>query len=148
MNVDVQYAVHSPALPSVEQFRKWASAAALETDDCEVVVRLVDQEESAELNMTYRGKRGPTNVLSFPFEPPPGVDLVRTILGDVVICAPVVSHEAKSQGKPENDHWAHMVVHAMLHLQGFDHEHERAATQMEALEAQIMHRLGYGNPYG
>ncbi|MGI9305346.1 MAG: rRNA maturation RNase YbeY, partial [Gammaproteobacteria bacterium] len=132
MNVDVQYAVHTPALPSAEQFRSWANAAALESDDCEVVVRVVDEDESAELNMTYRGKSGPTNVLSFPFEPPPGVDLVRTILGDVVICAPVVSREAELQGKPENDHWAHMMVHAMLHLQGFDHARERDAVRMEA----------------
>ncbi|HSJ47688.1 MAG TPA: rRNA maturation RNase YbeY [Gammaproteobacteria bacterium] len=122
--------------------------AALETENhgVELVIRLVDEAESAELNEAYRGKTGPTNVLSFPFDMPPEVEETR-LLGDLVICAPVVRREAAEQGKTEPAHWAHLVVHGTLHLQGYDHQSEAGAAEMEGLERQILARLGYPDPY-
>ena len=101
--------------------------------------------ESAELNQHYRGKPGPTNVLSFPFEAPPGVE--TEILGDLVVCAPVVEREALEQGKTLQSHWAHMVVHGVLHLQDYDHIEENEAVIMESEEITIMNRLGFSSPY-
>jgi probable rRNA maturation factor len=125
---------------------RWARAAWRDpAQDAEVVVRITDEAESRRLNHDYRGKDRPTNVLSFPFEPVPEVDLEH--LGDLVICAPVVAREATEQGKPAEAHWAHMVVHGMLHLQGYDHETEADADEMEALETDILVGLGYPAPY-
>ena len=145
MEIEVQYESASPGLPDEARIREWASAALLEPRDCTLVVRVVDETESAELNAGYRGKPGPTNVLSFPFEAPPGIDVDH--LGDLVICAPVVAREAGEQGKPAEAHWAHMLVHGMLHLQGYDHLQDAEAAEMEALETEILARLGYPNPY-
>ena len=97
------------------------------------------------LNQRYRGKDGATNVLSFPYAPLPGVN--SALMGDVVICAPVVEVEAREQGKRPEVHWAHMVVHGMLHLQGFDHETEHQAIKMERVETDILTGLGYPDPY-
>jgi probable rRNA maturation factor len=108
-------------------------------------VRIVDEQESAELNEQYRHKQGPTNVLSFPFECPPGVEL--NLLGDLVICAPVVQREAQQQQKQELAHWAHMVVHGTLHLLGYDHLQQDEAEAMENREIRIMEDLGYSDPY-
>lgn len=113
--------------------------------EAEVTVRIVDEAESNELNLTYRGKDKPTNVLSFPFEAPPGLEL--PLLGDLVICRQVVEHEAAEQGKPLMAHWAHMVVHGSLHLLGYDHIEDDEAEEMEALERDIMQELGFADPY-
>lgn len=101
--------------------------------------------ESHSLNLTYRGKDKPTNVLSFPFEVPPGMEM--SLLGDLVICRQVVEKEAQEQGKPLEAHWAHMVVHGSLHLLGYDHIEDDEAEEMEALETEIMLALGYEDPY-
>lgn len=132
--------------PDVADFQRWLDAAlAGRTQDAEVVVRLVDAAESAELNGRYRGKTGPTNVLSFPFEAPPGMEL--DLLGDLVICAPVVAAEAVAQGKPALHHWAHITVHGILHLLGYDHVEDAEAERMEALEIHILQQLDIANPY-
>jgi probable rRNA maturation factor len=145
LEVEVQYACDAPNLPGRAQFERWAQTAWRGVRDAELVIRIVDVDESAELNRRYRCRSSPTNVLSFPFEPPPQVQ--SPLLGDLVICAPVIAREACAQAKPELSHWAHMIVHGMLHLQGFAHEAEHDAQRMESLEIEIMARLGYPNPY-
>lgn len=145
--LDVQQALEAADLPAPEQLLHWVEAALeKENHGVELVIRLVDEAESAELNEAYRGKTGPTNVLSFPFDMPPEVEETR-LLGDLVICAPVVRREAAEQGKTEPAHWAHLVVHGTLHLQGYDHQTEAGAAEMEGLERQILARLGYPDPY-
>lgn len=131
-------------LPPEADFQRWAEAVIPEAE-LEVCIRVVDVAESAELNQTYRHKPGPTNVLSFPCEVPPGVP--NPLLGDLVICAPVVEREAREQGKTAEAHWAHLVVHGLLHLRGYDHGEEEDAERMESLEVDILSRLGYPNPY-
>jgi len=144
--VEVQLATRGESLPARTQLMRWARAAWRDAaQDAEVVVRVTGEAESRRLNRDYRGKDRPTNVLSFPFEPVAGIDLEH--LGDLVICAPVVAREAVEQGKPAEAHWAHMVVHGMLHLQGFDHETDADAAEMEALETEILAGLGYPAPY-
>jgi probable rRNA maturation factor len=143
MLVDLDVACEE-VIPEFTSFERWASAAC-DKADAELSVRIVGLEESAELNETYRKKEGPTNVLSFPCEVPAGVPC--DLLGDLVICAPVVEREAREQGKLAEAHWAHMVVHGVLHLQGYDHIETRDAERMEALEVEIMARLGFANPY-
>jgi probable rRNA maturation factor len=134
----VQRAVSPRGLPSASSLRSFARAA-LPARHGELTIRIVGAGESRELNRGYRGKDKPTNVLSFHGEKP--------VLGDLVICAPVVASEAREQGKAARAHWAHMVVHGCLHLQGFDHEHEPEASRMEAREASILKRLGFPDPY-
>ena len=114
-------------------------------EQVEVSVRLVDQNEMAQLNETYRGIKGTTNVLSFPANLP--VELDIPLLGDIVICAPVVGAEAVQQGKTEKAHWAHLTVHGALHLLGYDHIQEEDAKIMEALESTILMDLNYACPY-
>ena len=146
LRVDVQLATDGPALPTEKQLIEWARAAWRGgSGDAEVVVRAVDEVEGRRLNHEFRGRDRATNVLSFPFEPLPGVDIDH--LGDLVICAPVVAREAAQQGKPAHAHWAHMVIHGMLHLQGHDHETDDQATIMEGLETEILGRLGFPAPY-
>lgn len=146
VDVDVQYAVTDAALPGETLLGAWVRAAlAGRADDVELTLRIVDRDEMSALNYDYRGKPGPTNVLSFPFEAPPGVEL--NLLGDIVICAAVVRDEARAQGKPELDHWAHLVVHGVLHLLGYDHIEEDEARVMEALETKILAGLGLPDPY-
>lgn len=150
LELELQVAVDCPGLPDEGAVHRWASAtfaAAGHGRDAELVVRLVNAAESESLNATYRGKQGPTNVLAFAFEPPPGVNGV-SLLGDVVICAPVVLAEAVTQHKPTEAHWAHMVVHGVLHLLGHDHGNDSDAGRMEALETRILQGLGYADPYG
>ena len=133
-------------LPDEADFQRWLDAAVLPfQEEAEVTVRLVDEAESNQLNLTYRGKDKPTNVLSFPFECPPGVEL--PLLGDLIICRQVVEREASEQNKPLLAHWAHMVVHGSLHLLGYDHIDDDEAEEMEALEVEFMQTLGYDNPY-
>ena len=142
--VEVQRAVEG-ALPTDDELLRWATAAWRGQGAAEIVIRLVNDDESQTLNSEYRGKDKPTNVLSFPFDVPPGVPCDH--LGDLVICAPVVQAEAEEQGKTPESHWAHMVVHGMLHLQGFDHMDEAEAGEMETIEKEILLRLGYPDPY-
>ncbi|MFZ4212095.1 rRNA maturation RNase YbeY [Pantoea endophytica] len=133
-------------LPAESDFQRWLEAAVTPFQpESEVTIRLVDEAESNELNLTYRGKDKPTNVLSFPFEAPPGIEL--PLLGDLIICRQVVEQEAAEQGKTAEAHWAHMVVHGTLHLLGYDHIEDEEAEEMEALETEIMLALGYPDPY-
>ena len=145
--VDLQVATENiEGLPTEEQIVQWATAAVQpEGDEIEMTVRIVDEAESHELNLTYRGKDRPTNVLSFPFECPDQVEL--PLLGDLVICRQVVEREAAEQEKPLMAHWAHMVVHGSLHLLGYDHIEDNEAEEMESLETQIMKGLGFDDPY-
>ncbi|WP_118803234.1 rRNA maturation RNase YbeY [Haemophilus haemolyticus] len=145
--VDLQIATENiEGLPTEEQIVQWATAAVQpEGDEVEMTVRIVDEAESHELNLTYRGKDRPTNVLSFPFECPDEVAL--PLLGDLVICRQVVEREAAEQEKPLMAHWAHMVVHGSLHLLGYDHIEDDEAEEMESLETQIMQGLGFDDPY-
>lgn len=147
LSVDVQIAARGEQLPSERQLSAWAHAAwrQVSDDDAEVVVRLTDEAESRQLNNEFRGQDKATNVLSFPFDPLPEIDLHH--VGDLVICAPVVEREAHEQGKQSEAHWAHMVVHGMLHLQGYDHENDDDAGVMEALETDILTGLGFPAPY-
>jgi len=145
VTVDFQR-VYQGSTPQPAQFQRWAEAALANLDeDCELSIRLVDEDESADLNSQYRGKQGPTNVLSFPFESP--VELSPRLLGDLVICAPVVEREAEEQTKVVADHWAHMVVHGCLHLLGYDHIEDDEAEEMEALEINILQAMNIANPY-
>lgn len=144
--VDVQYAIDAAGLPAEGDFSRWVETVLKERKvDGEVCIRIVDAEESQSLNAEYRGKDKPTNVLSFPFEVPPGIPV--TLLGDLVICAEVVATEADEQEKALFDHWAHMVVHGTLHLLGFDHINDDDAEEMEALERTLLARLNIADPY-
>jgi probable rRNA maturation factor len=143
--VDIQRVSDAEGLPADDLFTQWAQAAWLGDDDSEVTIRLVDADESAGLNGQYRNKTGPTNVLSFPFEAPAGITV--PLAGDLIICVPVVEKEAREQRKSPDQHWAHMVVHGMLHLQGYDHIEDDEAEVMEALEVRLLSRLGFSNPY-
>ncbi|MGL4251094.1 MAG: rRNA maturation RNase YbeY [Aeromonas sp.] len=147
VTLDLQLASASTdGLPSEAQLLGWLDGILLGfQQEAEVTVRIVDEAESNELNLTYRGKDKPTNVLSFPFEAPPGLEL--PLLGDLVICRQVVEREAQEQGKPLMAHWAHMVVHGTLHLLGYDHMEDDEAEEMEALERDIMQALGFADPY-
>jgi probable rRNA maturation factor len=148
LTLDLQVATECEHLPSEDDLFKWATLAVRDQDTpTEVTIRLVDEDESADLNETYRGKKGPTNVLSFEFELPPGVELPERPLGDLVICVPVVVREAQEQEKEVTAHWAHMVIHGMLHLQGYDHILDSDAEIMEHLETELMLKLGYNAPY-
>ena len=139
LSLTVQYAVDASGLPTRAQFRRWVRAAL--STDCSVTLRLVDEDEGRALNATYRGKDYATNVLTFPYEAGPPLE------GDIALCAAVVAAEARDQGKTDEAHWAHLVVHGMLHLQGHDHEVDAEARRMEALETQILGDLGYPAPY-
>lgn len=145
--IDLQIASENiENLPSEEQIQQWANAAVrAQKMEPEITVRIVDEAESHQLNLTYRGKDKPTNVLSFPFECPDEVEL--TLLGDLVICRQVVEQEACEQDKPLMAHWAHMVVHGCLHLLGYDHIEDAEAEEMESLETEIMLGLGFEDPY-
>ncbi len=144
--VSVEDASAAPGVPSEAEFGRWAGAAlAAAGREGELAIRVVGEAEGAELNQTYRNKPGPTNVLSFPAELPPGVPVA--VLGDLVICAPVVAREALEQGKAPAAHWAHMTVHGCLHLLGYDHMEDVQARDMEALETRILADLGFPDPY-
>ena len=143
--IDLQNPAGFADLPAEERFREWVMAALREDlDELEQTVRVVDVAESGELNARYRGREGPTNVLSFPAD---DKMLDYRCLGDLVICAPLVVDEAGSRDLPVEAHWAHLVIHGMLHLQGYDHEDAGQAAIMEGLEVEILGTLGYANPY-
>ena len=144
--VDVQYAVSADGIPGEASIRHWVEQALPAGQAAaKLSVRIVDEAEITALNRQYRGKDGPTNVLSFPYEAIPGVD--SKLLGDVVICAPVVAGESIAQHKPLEAHWAHMVIHGVLHLLGHDHHKEGEANRMESIEVKLLAELGYANPY-
>jgi probable rRNA maturation factor len=145
IEVDVQKATAFDPLPDDEQFNLWVNTAFEGEGDAELTLRLVDPEESRELNSRYRGKDKPTNVLSFPADLPPGLNL--NLLGDIVICAPLVGEEAEAQQKSLHSHWAHLVIHGVLHLLGHDHQDELEAEKMESIEVELLASLGFGNPY-
>ena len=138
--------------PSAEEFERWITHVLAQVSDLdqavpiEIGIRLVDKQESAELNSAFRKKTGPTNILSFPYnESPAGLPVY--LLGDLVICAPLVAEEAHQQNKPLLAHWAHLTVHGTLHLLGYDHIADDDAADMEALEIELLSELGFANPY-
>lgn len=145
VTVDLQMAFDGAGVPEEALFEAWAEKAWQGENPTEVTLRIVGNDESRELNHQYRGKDKPTNVLSFPFEAPAGITV--PLAGDLVICAPVVEQEAREQSKDAVAHWAHMVVHGMLHLQGYDHIEDKEAEVMEALEIRLLAQLGFANPY-
>jgi probable rRNA maturation factor len=149
--LDIQNPCEAP-LPATRKFKQWVSCALsvanYEYDphqQTELTIRIVDEQEGRELNHTYRQKNYATNVLSFPFEKPEGVDLA--LLGDLVICASIAKKEAREQGKSFESHWAHMVIHGTLHLLGLDHTNEDDANTMESLEIRAMKELNFDDPY-
>lgn len=166
--IDLQLSGRDPqqwaeSIPRTADLQRWALAALVAGQSprhsrsqwpVELTIRITDEAESAELNQRYRGRLGPTNILSFPFELPPGIDLsapdcaeIGALLGDLVLCAPLVQREAAEQGKTEIAHWTHLVVHGTLHLLGFDHTTASEAASMEALEIDILGALGFPSPY-
>jgi probable rRNA maturation factor len=148
LQLDIQRAC-GDSLPDADALQRWVEAAlgqAGHAGDAEISLRLVDEAEMAALNARYRGRAGPTNVLSFPCDLPEALNL--PLLGDVVICAPVVRREALEQGKSERAHWAHMAVHGTLHLLGYDHVDSVDAEVMEGLETSILEALAFPCPYG
>lgn len=147
IHVNVQVATATKAIPSRASLARFARAAlaGLRRKSVSVTLRVVGPKESQQLNSQFRRKDKPTNVLSFPFEAPRAV--AGDLLGDIVICADVVRREARAQNKEERAHWAHMVVHGILHLRGFDHERIQDAGVMEAREIRILRGLGFPNPY-
>jgi len=146
LELDVSYAARQPWVPKPRQFSKWATAAITAVrKPCVLSVRIVGLAGSRRLNAHYRHKDQPTNVLSFAGAGP--LPDGRYVLGELVICAPVVAREAHTQAKTLESHWAHMTVHGVLHLLGFDHEHDPEAAKMASKEIQILDRLGFSDPY-
>jgi probable rRNA maturation factor len=146
LDVAVEYAIPRAGLPAAVSFRKWVAAAlAGRIREADLAIRIVGTKEGRALNRHYRGRDYATNVLSFPAELPEGVKL--PLLGDIVLCAPVVAREAREQKKALAAHWAHLTVHGALHLLGWNHEDTREAECMEQLEREILAELGIGDPY-
>lgn len=145
-SVEIQTVFESPGQPDEQHIQLWIDTALADINhDTEIVVRIVDETESAELNETYRHKKGATNILSFPVEIPEGIDL--NLLGDLVICAPVLEKEAQQQGKILAHHWAHIIIHGVLHLLGYDHLDDDQAEEMESKEIALLQKLNIQNPY-
>lgn len=152
LDVSVNYAAPRPGLPAAVSFRKWVGAAlAHRIREADLAIRIVGAKEGRALNRHYRGKDYATNVLSFPADMAEGVKLPKGVkmplLGDIVLCAPVIAREAREQKKPLAEHYAHLTVHGTLHLLGLDHEDPREAECMEQLERDILAGLGIGDPY-
>jgi probable rRNA maturation factor len=145
IELDLQVETAFEPVPAIGQFRLWVETALQGAEPAVLTLRLVDEDESGTLNSRYRGKEGPTNVLSFPADLPEEVDL--PLLGDIVICAPLVAFEAQRQGKTADAHWAHLTVHGVLHLLGHDHQAPAEAEAMESLETALLASLEISNPY-
>ena len=146
IDIEVQYAFSSAALPEAAPIRRWAeSVLQQQATPVELVIRIVDEAEMTALNQQYRGKDGPTNVLSFPVGLPGEAGAV--LLGDIVICAPVVASECVAQDKSPDAHWAHLVIHGVLHLLGYDHITDDEAQRMESTETRLLAELGFDDPY-
>jgi len=147
IELDLQVAIAADDIPTQKQFEQWVTITLnhLHHLPAELTIRIVDISEMTSLNETYRKKSGPTNVLSFPFVNPPGIEL--PLLGDIIICADIIRQEAVNQGKPLDAHWAHMVIHGCLHLIGYDHITDAQAQEMEPLEISLLQELGYKDPY-
>ncbi|MBQ0763445.1 rRNA maturation RNase YbeY [Marinobacter psychrophilus] len=145
VTLDLQLASDAANIPSENQFRQWSQLAWQGDEPTEVTIRIVDESEMLALNFQYRGKDKPTNVLSFPFEAPAGIHI--PLAGDLVICAPIVAQEAREQYKDTHAHWAHMIIHGMLHLQSYDHIDDNEAEEMEGLEIRLLAQIGITNPY-
>lgn len=144
--IDIQKASVLKTIPEDNLMINWAEHALdKEHQHAEITIRIVDEEEGLALNKTWRKKDYATNVLSFPVGEL--LEQAPNLLGDIVVCAPVVEQEAHDQGKNFDAHWAHLIVHGVLHLQGYDHESEGQADEMESLEIQILENIGYTNPY-
>lgn len=145
IEVDLQVVSNASNLPTAENLKSWVSTTLsfVSKDNLELTVRIVDQDEMRSLNREFRKQDKPTNVLSFPFDDPPGVK--TTLLGDILICAPVVEREAKDYGVDFNERWAHMLVHGILHLCGYDHIQTNEAKEMADLELRILEKLGFCN---
>ncbi len=144
--IDIQRISCDTHVPENTQIEQWANVALHEVSECiEMVIRIVDEDESAQLNETYRHKFGATNVLSFPFDVPEGIEL--NLLGDLVICAPVLAREAQEQHKTLMAHWAHIIIHGTLHLLGYDHIDDTDAQKMEEKEIALLKTLSISNPY-
>lgn len=146
-HIDIEINSTAALIPNAESIKSWISAALQSDDliDAEVSVYIVDEQESQSLNLQYRGKDKPTNVLSFPADIPEEVGV--PLLGDVVICAPVVAREAQEQGKSLDAHWAHMLIHGTLHLLGYDHIEDDEAEAMETLETHLITKMNFPAPY-
>lgn len=144
--LDIQIATTNDDFPNPDQFQHWVDTVLSDQEqDSEIVIRLVDTLESAQLNQQYRHKSGPTNILSFPFEAPENIEM--DLLGDLVLCVPKILEEAREQSKHKLDHWAHITIHGVLHLLGYDHQEEEDADEMEALEIKLLNMLKIANPY-
>ena len=146
IKINIQRATVIPEIPTDRKIRNWAKTVLYRRGkDTELTIRIVDTDEGTQLNRRWRNTNGPANVLSFPVA---GLEQYTPgLLGDIVICAPVVNNEAKDQNKPVEAHWAHMVIHGVLHLLGHDHDNYEEAEKMESLEIALLDSLGYKNPY-
>ena len=145
IELEVQRATRWQPLPSDAEFELWVRTALRGLEAAELTIRIVDREESREFNRQYRGTDAPTNVLSFPADLPAEVQV--NLLGDILICAPLVGEEAREQGKAEQAHWAHLTIHGVLHLLGHDHQEAADAEVMEGIEIALLESLGIANPY-
>lgn len=145
LELDIQRPFDGPEVPGDELFREWAEMALAGSTNVMLNIRIVDMDEGRDLNQRWRGREGATNVLSFPASSPPAGGM--RVLGDIVLCAPVVAREAAGQGKTVQHHWAHLTFHGLLHLIGFDHTTAAQAEVMEAREIQLLGQLGIPNPY-
>ena len=145
IDIVVQNACSFSEVPCDQKFEQWATVALQERGEAELLIRLVEKNESRQLNARYRNRDKATNVLSFPADLPQEIDL--PLLGDVVICAPLVAQEAEQQNKSPESHWAHLTIHGTLHLLGYDHQTEEEAAEMESLETSLLQSIGFPDPY-
>lgn len=146
INLTIQNPSKIKTIPTKKQFIIWIKAVlGLQHKNCEILIRIVDKKEITKINKTYRNKNKPTNIISFEFDPPPGVK--TNFLGDLIICASVVRAEAKLQHKTMVSHWAHLTIHGILHLLGYDHINNIDAEKMENLEIKILKNLNFPDPY-
>jgi probable rRNA maturation factor len=146
IKLDLQIRSKQKSIPTLVNFKRWVKAAlGRYQSNCELTICIVTPKEMTELNRKYRHKNEPTNILSFPFTPPPGIK--SNLLGDIILCASVIKLEAKQQQKPEKNHWAHLTIHGVLHLLGYDHQKSKDAKIMEQLETNILQQLNIPKPY-